>query len=107
MAECYGEAHKNPYIDNCPVCLSYGWGWIPSPKPSEDNAGLITSSMNKYNGQWTSVYLAKEAGLDGARYMTVCEEHNTMLGSNTKAMAIKAMSCVRDWCTECRINEEE
>lgn len=24
---CTGEAHSNPYIDHCPVCMP-GWGWI-------------------------------------------------------------------------------
>lgn len=26
--ECNGEAHSNPYIDNCMVCLPY-WGKYP------------------------------------------------------------------------------
>ena len=25
---CYGEAHSNPYIDHCMVCLNVRWGRI-------------------------------------------------------------------------------
>lgn len=28
---CTGEAHKNPFIDNCPVCMPY-WGVVVRPK---------------------------------------------------------------------------
>ena len=28
LVECKGEAHSNPYIDNCGVCMPR-WGWHP------------------------------------------------------------------------------
>lgn len=28
--KCNGEAHSNPHIDNCGVCMP-NWGWISSP----------------------------------------------------------------------------
>lgn len=26
QVKCYGEAHSNPYIDNCGICLGHSWG---------------------------------------------------------------------------------
>lgn len=28
---CSGEAHSNPHIDNCMMCLNYSWGLIVVP----------------------------------------------------------------------------
>lgn len=27
---CTGEAHSNPYVDNCGVCMPL-WGWVSTP----------------------------------------------------------------------------
>lgn len=27
LEPCNGEAHSNPYIDNCMLCLGGAWGW--------------------------------------------------------------------------------
>lgn len=31
LVKCDGEAHSNPYIDNCMCCLNHAWGWIAVP----------------------------------------------------------------------------
>ena len=31
LVPCTGEAHSNPYIDNCGVCMPQ-WGWIAKRK---------------------------------------------------------------------------
>jgi hypothetical protein len=28
VVHCIGEAHSNPYIDNCSMCMPY-WGHVP------------------------------------------------------------------------------
>ena len=35
MIKCTGEAHTNPYIDNCMVCEPF-WGLIPICPDCED-----------------------------------------------------------------------
>lgn len=30
IKKCFGEAHSNGYIDNCPVCLPFIWGFYLS-----------------------------------------------------------------------------
>lgn len=30
--QCNGEAHSNPFIDHCMVCLHGDWGWCNAPK---------------------------------------------------------------------------
>lgn len=32
--KCNGEAHRNPYIDNCGVCMPY-WGVYPVAVPKD------------------------------------------------------------------------
>lgn len=34
MVECSGEAHSNPFIDHCMVCMP-NWGSYPTAKPKE------------------------------------------------------------------------
>lgn len=31
VVQCHGEAHKNPFIDNCCVCAPY-WEYYPVPR---------------------------------------------------------------------------
>lgn len=31
MVACPGEAHRNPHIDGCMMCLDYTWGEVPLP----------------------------------------------------------------------------
>jgi hypothetical protein len=33
FVSCTGEAHSNPHIDNCGVCLSHRWGWLGTKEP--------------------------------------------------------------------------
>jgi hypothetical protein len=33
MVACPGEAHRNPYIDHCMVCLGHRWGFVPEYAP--------------------------------------------------------------------------
>lgn len=50
------------------------------------------------------VYKAEEAGMDpdGGKWATVCEEHSTILNSDTRAGAEAAASWP-DWCGECQV----
>lgn len=37
LVTCNGEAHGNPFIDNCMVCMPR-WGWVEVPRPAELSA---------------------------------------------------------------------
>lgn len=39
---CRGEAHSNGYIDNCGLCLHFGWGVVPNRElvKAEDKPSL-------------------------------------------------------------------
>jgi len=100
---CYGEAHSNPFIDHCAVCMPH-WGWLQSPRPNKDLAGLIMSRKNPCeDGEWISIYLSNLAGIDGDKYATVCEYHGNMITSRTKALAISAMRNPAEWCNKCEV----
>lgn len=32
---CNGEAHTNPFIDHCMMCLNYTWGWRQEKAPKK------------------------------------------------------------------------
>lgn len=101
--KCNGEAHRNPWIDNCPVCMPR-WGWIVTidPKPSK-LAGLRVTRLNKYTGSWLSLYNAEEAGLDSSdgKWTTVCEAHGTICNHKTFDIARLHLSSA-NWCEECQ-----
>lgn len=109
---CTGEAHSNPHIDHCMVCLPR-WGVVEKlvPKHLEEvidhrhDAGLIAE--NKRTG--AVVYLAKAQGIDvdGDKYAVVCR-HNNICGSRSERDArVLAASC--EFCEDCRnlYGEEE
>lgn len=51
----------------------------------------------------TTVALADDLGIDvGAKWATVCEKHNTMVGSASKKLAQAAARSTYDWCDGCR-----
>lgn len=35
LKKCFGEAHSNGYIDNCPVCMPFIWGFYLSVNGSD------------------------------------------------------------------------
>lgn len=99
--KCYGEAHSNPLIDHCAICMP-NWGWIQSPRPDAERSGLLKTRANPCEkGEWVSVYNSASAGIDGDKYATVCEHHGTIICSPTLSLAISAMGAPGDWCPEC------
>lgn len=36
LKPCTGEAHGNPFIDHCGVCMKGVWGWAPSKVGMEE-----------------------------------------------------------------------
>lgn len=56
----------------------------------------------------TKVYPAHAVGIDvgSNKWVTSCDEHNTMIGSRTKKLAEEAARYPAEFCEECR-NEED
>jgi hypothetical protein len=36
LVPCVGQAHTNPFIDNCMLCLNASWGKMKQPCDGED-----------------------------------------------------------------------
>ncbi len=68
------------------------------------NAGYVSSRRNQITGNFCTVYNAKAAQIDaGAKWATVCEEHGTVMGSHTQALARAALDAPADWCEGCQL----
>ena len=58
-------------------------------------------------GTKVTVYHADELGMvveDGLRWFTVCEDHSSLVGHETKALAVSFSSAPEQWCEDCQSN---
>ncbi len=67
---CTGEAHSNPHIDNCGVCVNHRWGFIARPaSDSQARFDALTPTSRKLrttrfvNAYHKAVYEAQFEGL--------------------------------------------
>ena len=67
-------------------------------------AGCLSLARSRRTGALRGVYRAKEQGLDTEGYATVCEDHSTLVISETRALAFA--SDTDEFCDECRDNPE-
>lgn len=73
-------------------------------KSKPNYAGLIDYRKSRQSGTHVGLYRAEEAGLDpdGGQYVTVCEEHNTLVNHDTLSIARSHMPYPSGWCDDCR-----
>lgn len=70
------------------------WG-----RERERRAGCVYLARSRRTGALRGVYRASEQGLDG-RWVTICEDHGTILSSDTREQALAADT--DDFCDDCR-----
>lgn len=65
-------------------------------------AGCVSLATSRRTGAVRGVYRAEAQGLDpsGGPWVTVCEDHSTVLNSDTRALALAADT--DSFCDECR-----
>lgn len=68
----------------------------------KNRAGCVYLSYSRRTGALRGVYLADEQGLDtdSGKWTTVCEDHGTLVQTDTRSHAIA--SDTDDFCDECR-----
>lgn len=66
-------------------------------------AGCVQQRVCKQNGRVISIYNAEQAMLDsdGGPWVTVCEEHGTVVNHKSVDMARKHAPDPMSWCEEC------
>lgn len=72
-------------------------------KERATRAGCVYLARSRRTGALRGVYRAREAGIDGDGWATVCEDHGTLVLSETRALAL--MSDTNDFCDDCRAEE--
>lgn len=63
-------------------------------------AGCVLLAYDRRTGALRGVYRAEEQGLDDAGWATVCEDHGTLVISETRKLA--EASHTNDFCEDCR-----
>jgi len=67
-------------------------------------AGLVERRRNRRTGTLVGLYHAHQAGIDAdpeTPWSTVCEDHSSMIGHRTLALARSGMVAPDDWCAAC------
>ena len=71
-------------------------------------AGCVERRTARATGTLTAVYHASQAGIDAdARWVVCCEEHGTLLESDTLSQAKKDRTDPEVWCEACREERPE
>lgn len=69
----------------------------------KQNAGFMAARQNDVTGGWVTIYVAAAQGIDvgeGNKYAVVCEEHGTILGTNSLRVARPTMR-YPEFCDAC------
>lgn len=74
-------------------------------KPHNNNAGYVASRKNLITGCHTTIYVAKESGIDAdTRFVVCCEAHGTLLAVRNQKLAYDTMNgSTAEWCEDCRM----
>lgn len=67
-----------------------------------DRAGCVALAYSRRAGTLRGVYRAREQGLEDEGWATICEDHSTLVISETRALAMA--SDTPDFCDDCRAN---
>jgi len=65
--------------------------------------GCVYLATSIRTGALRGVYRAREAGIDAEGWATVCEDHGTLVLSETRALALACDTLV--FCDDCRAQE--
>lgn len=73
-------------------------------KPHNTNAGYVASRTNRATGCHTTLYVARDAGIDAdTRYVVCCEAHGGLLEvSNRDAGYAWLRTATMEWCGVCQ-----
>ncbi len=69
------------------------------------HAGIVAYRKARSTGTRVGLYHAEEAGLDSdpdMPWVTVCEDHSSMITHGTRRLAEQALSHPEDWCEPCQ-----
>lgn len=69
-----------------------------------ERAGCVQLRRSRAAGVVVGVYRAADAGLDpdGGAWVTVCEEHHTIVNHDTRMLALSWAPRPDEWCDGCR-----
>lgn len=95
---CPGEAHENPYIDNCMVCLKHRWEFVPKYAPIDVVAACAKGEAVGVFG--LPMETREEYEAKGLRLMSVTEKLRggaTLVGTGVRrsSSGISRSSSVR------------
>lgn len=101
---CTGEAHSNPWIDNCPVCAPR-WGTVVTqdPLPNVHKYSIIHDTdltalfVNKETGHWVIRGLSPRGG----NWRVECCEHREFVDVKRKGEATTMATYAHLWCKQC------
>ncbi len=65
-------------------------------------AGLVERKNNRATGRLMGLYAAEQSDMDvgGDRWAVICEDHGSIIGAPTMALAHQSMA-YPEWCEEC------
>ena len=66
----------------------------------DTRAGCVYLARSRRTGALRGVYRADEQGIDTSGWATVCEDHSTLILSETRALAMA--SDTGEFCDDCR-----
>lgn len=65
--------------------------------------GCVVQRRSAQTGTLYGVYHGKQSGLYvEAKWVTLCEKHSTLIGSDVLNLAKKLIENPMDWCEKCR-----
>jgi hypothetical protein len=71
-----------------------------------DYAGIRVYRRSRQTGTMVGLYRSEDAGIDGAPWACVCEDHGTILCVDTRQIAESYVSYPLEWCDACRENQQ-
>lgn len=67
-------------------------------------AGCVELRRSRQSGTVIGIYVAEQAGMDpdGGPWVTICEEHGSLVNHRTLQLARDHRADPQGWCEECR-----
>jgi hypothetical protein len=65
--------------------------------------GCVSLRRARSNGRVVGMYRAQAAGIDAdAPWALICEDHGSILTTDTRAIAVSYQPHPEEWCDDCR-----
>lgn len=71
-------------------------------REQNERTGCVALAYSRRSGALRGVYRAREQGIEGEGWATICEDHSALVISETRALAMA--SDTPDFCDDCRAN---